>query len=413
MKYLFINSTAGWGSTGRIAAEKCRELMAEGHECVLAYGRMDDVCTDVPTYQIGTALDYRWHGLMTRLFDLNGFCSKRATRRFLAWVRDYNPDVIWLHNVHGYYINVEMLFDYLKNCGKPIKWTLHDCWSFTGHCAHFVAVDCMQWQTECRQCQILRAYPACYGISNVSQNYMRKRAAFTNVPNMSLVVPSKWLGNLVEQSYLSEYPVEVVYNTIDTNTFRPTPSDFRERYGLQDRIIVLGVASFWTRIKGQDDLYQLAQMLDDRYAIVMVGLSGRQIEEVPRYISGVTKMDGSDNGVAIYVPTHSCGNSDIPAVPIQGDAVIDRSPEALYRAITGEEFLGTVRTLTCNRLICIPRTDSARQLAEIYTASDVFVNATYEDNYPTVNLEAIACGTHVITYNTGGCAETLDYKENL
>ena len=135
MKYLFINSVAGFGSTGRIAAEKCRELMKEGHECVLAFGRDMANCDDIPTVRIGTPLGYKLHGVRSRLLDDHGFGSKAATRRFLAWVREYDPDVIWLHNVHGYYIHIGELFAYLKTCGKQIFWTLHDCWSFTGHCA--------------------------------------------------------------------------------------------------------------------------------------------------------------------------------------------------------------------------------------------------------------------------------------
>lgn len=137
MKYLFINVVAGIGSTGRIAAEKCRELQAQGHECVLAYGRAENGCEGIRTHRIGTDRDIKLHGLMTRTLDLNGFCSTKATKEFVQWIREYDPDVIWLHNIHGYYLNVEVLFDYLKSCGKPIKWTLHDCWSFTGHCAYF------------------------------------------------------------------------------------------------------------------------------------------------------------------------------------------------------------------------------------------------------------------------------------
>ena len=140
MKYLFINSVAGFGSTGRIAAEQCRGLMAQGHECVLAFGREEANCSDIPTVRIGTPMDYRLHGAESRLLDDSGFGSRRATRRFLDWVREYDPDVIWLHNVHGYYIHLEELFPYLRGCGKTIFWTLHDCWSFTGHCAYFLSL---------------------------------------------------------------------------------------------------------------------------------------------------------------------------------------------------------------------------------------------------------------------------------
>ena len=163
---------------------------------------------------------------------------------------------------------------------------------------------------------------------------------------MILITPSKWLADLTRQSFLKEYPVEVHYNTIDTSIFKPTPSDFRERYGLQDKFIVLGVANVWEDRKGLFDFYKLAEMLDSRYVIVLVGLSEKQIKDLPKNIKG------------------------------------------------------------------IQRTNSPQELAAIYTAADVFVNPTYEDNYPTVNLEAQACGTRVITYDTGGCKETLNTKES-
>lgn len=364
---MFINSFAGFGSTGRIAAQQCRVLMAQGHECVLAYGRGDCLCLDVPTYRIGSSLDYRIHGLMTRLFDAHGFASKVATRRFLQWVREYDPDVIWLHNVHGYYINIELLFNYIKTSGKTIRWTLHDCWTFTGHCAYFTAVKCAQWQDHCAYCCQLQTYPKCSGYSNVSKNFNRKRAAFTGVPNMTLVVPSKWLADLVKQSFLKEYPVEVHYNQIDTNVFKPTLSDFRERYGLIDKFVILGVASVWSERKGLYDFYRLAQMLDDRYAIVLVGLTPQQIDELPQHIRGLQRTNNTQDLAAIYTAAdvyvcpskeetfgltpeeaRACGTPSIvyedtacaEVAQMHGNMVVEQSPEAIYQAITGMKFGG-------------------------------------------------------------------------
>lgn len=342
MKYLFINSVAGFGSTGRIAVEKCRELMAQGHQCVIAYGRNKANSDDVPTICIGSPMDYRIHGVMTRLFDQHGFGSKAATRRFLEKVKEYNPDVIWLHNIHGYYIHLGLLFEYLKTCGKKIIWTLHDCWTMTGHCSHFDYIGCDKWKTGCYDCPQKKEYPASMLLDNSRSNYEKKRNLFTGIPNLTIITPSRWLANLVKESYLKEYPVEVVYNTINTDIFKPTPSDFCKKYGLEDKKIVLGVASVWTERKGLDDFVKLAEMLDDNYRIVLVGLTPEQAKQMPENI------------------------------------------------------------------IAIPRTNSPQELAAIYTAADAFVNPTYEDNYPTVNLEARACGTKVITYDTGGAKETLN-----
>lgn len=300
MKYLFINVVAGSGSTGRIAAEQCRKLQAQGHECVLAYGRWESNCEGVKTHRIGTSLDYRVHGLLTRLFDLHGFGSKRATREFLRWVKEYDPDVIWLHNIHGYYLNIELLFDYLKTCGKTIRWTLHDCWAFTGHCSYFSYVGCEQWKTGCVKCPQLTSYPKCIGISNVKRNYTRKKNAFTGVPSMILTVPSRWLAGLVQQSFLNQYPIEVIRNKVNTEIFKPLPSDFREKYGLQGKIIILGVANIWEKRKGLQTFIKLADRLDDRFTVVLVGVSDQQKAKLPDKILTLSKTENASDLAKIY-----------------------------------------------------------------------------------------------------------------
>ena len=245
MRYLFINTVAGYGSTGRIAADKCRELNAQGHTCVLAYGRMITGCDDIQTVRIGSDFDVKCHALESRLLDNSGFGSRRATIAFLKWVREFDPDVIWLHNVHGYYIHIGELFTYLRACGKKILWTLHDCWAFTGHCAYFDYVRCEKWQTGCHSCPQKHTYPESLLLDNSCRNYQRKKTLFTGIPNLTLTVPSHWLESRVKRSFLKDYPVEVIYNQVDKAVFKPTPGDFRRKYNLEGKKILLGVASVW------------------------------------------------------------------------------------------------------------------------------------------------------------------------
>lgn len=347
MKYLFINSVAGVGSTGRIAAEKCRELMAQGHPCVLAYGRDKGNCDDIPTIRIGSSLDYNLHGALTRVLDAHGFGSRAATRRFLEQVKEFDPDVVWLHNIHGYYLQVELLFAYLKESRKKVIWTLHDCWAFTGHCPHFDYIGCEKWRTGCHHCDQTREYPASFVLDGSRENYERKRRAFTGVSDLTLITPSQWLADLVKDSFLGEYPVQVVHNRINTDIFRPTAGDFREKYDLEGKKMILGVAGVWCERKGLQDMVRLSQSLDKTYRVALVGLTQEQIGEMPETV------------------------------------------------------------------LALPRTRSPRELAEIYSAADLFVNPTYEDTYPTVNLEARACGTRVVSYDTGGCRETLGDGDTL
>ncbi len=344
MNVLIINAVADPGGTGSICVDIARKYAAEGHAVTLAYGRYDNLAPEAVPFarRIGKPLDVKLHGVRSMLLDQHGLGSVRATKQFLAWAEEWKPDLVWLHNLHGYYVNYELLFAWIKRHPElEVRWTLHDCWAFTGHCSHYMAVGCMQWKTECRRCPEKKHYPASLLLDRCRENYRRKRDAFTGVKNMTLITPSQWLANQLADSFLRDYPVEVRYNTIDPDVFKPTQSDFRQRHGLVNKKLVLGVAFNWNMRKGFEDFLELSPLLDNSYCIVLVGLDNKQMQSLPKGILG------------------------------------------------------------------LPRTGNLRELAEIYTAADVFVNPTYEDNYPTVNLEARACGTPVITYNTGGSPESV------
>lgn len=350
MKVLLINSVCGIGSTGRICTDLAQQLEAEGNDVKIAYGRKGTVPKQFQKYavRIGTDCECKLHAVQTRLFDTHGFGSRRATREFLEWAEEYNPDLLWLHNLHGYYINVEMLFDWIKKHPKmQVKWTLHDCWAFTGHCTHFAMVKCEQWKSKCEDCPQLKRYPACFMMSSVAKNFERKKRVFTGVKDMTLITPSEWLAKLTHDSFLKDYPVEVQYNSIDTSIFKPTPSNFRERYGLQGKIIVLGVANVWEDRKGLFDFYKLAEMLDSRFAIVLVGLSEKQIKELPKGIIGIL------------------------------------------------------------------RTNSAQDLAAIYTAADILVSLSVEETFGMTPVEAQACGTPSIVYEDTACEEIAKMNGNV
>ena len=346
MKVLMINSVCGVGSTGRICTDIADMLLSQGHECKIAYGRgeVPEKYRDI-SVRIGSTFKVYCNVLKSRLFDNEGFNAVGATKKLVRWIKEYDPDVIHLHKIHCYYLNVKGLFDYLKTSGKKIIWTLHDCWAFTGHCTHFQVPHCDKWRTECGKCIRVKDYPKAL-VSHAKRNYKRKKQTFCGVPNLTIVTPSKWLAGLVEQSFLSEYQTVVINNGIDLSVFKPTESDFRERFGLTDKKIILGVASVWEKRKGFNDFLELAKLIDDSYRIVLVGVNDKQLKMLPSNVIG------------------------------------------------------------------IKRTNNVKELAEIYTAADVLFNPTYEDNYPTVNLEAQACGTPVITYPTGGSVESVP-NENV
>lgn len=340
-KILFINSVCN-GSTGTICKNLYNAAYEAGHTCCIAYGRGMPP-KEFDTIKIGNKLDFYLHVLKARFFDASGFGSKQATKKLIKKIDEFKPDIIHLHNIHGYYINIEILFKYLKIHPEIKKiWTLHDCWSFTGHCPHFEYEKCDKWKSECKKCIRTNQYPKSL-IDRCNKNYKLKKKLFTNVENLTLVSPSKWLEKLVKESYLTKYPIVIINNGIDTDVFKFVKSDIKKQYGLRNKKIILGVASVWDKKKGLDTFMELSKVLDKNYQIVLIGLSNKQIKRLPKNITGIS------------------------------------------------------------------RTENVQELVKWYSAADVFFNPTLEDNYPTVNLEAISCGTPVVSFNTGGSPETVKY----
>lgn len=340
MKILQINTVYNKGSTGRIV--KNLKLYAEqrGNSVLAAHRfRADGDPKDV--MPVSTWLDCHIHNRLSTITGLQGCFSFFRTLIFLRKVRRYAPDLIHLHNIHGSFLNYPLLFRFIKKKNTPIVWTLHDCWTFTGGCPHFVGYSCSQWETGCGRCPHFAQSKGNYW-DTASYMWKKKKQWFTGIPQMVLVTPSNWLADLVGKSYLKGYPRAVIPNGIDLEVFKPVESDFRDRYGLKNRFIVLGVSFGWNEKKGLDVFIELANSLDENYRIVLVGT----------------------------------------------DAEVEaRLPENILK---------------------IRNTADPYELAAIYSAADVFVNPTREDTYPTVNMEALACGTPVITHRTGGSPETID-----
>lgn len=343
MKTVLINS-CNFGSTGNIMLEIAETAENGGYTAAVCYPQSRDNSRKQKEkdFIIGTRFSRNIHLQLAGITGLNGCFSYFSTLKLLKKLDKLKPDIIHLHNLHNCYINLPMLFKYIKKHNIKTVWTLHDCWSFTGHCPHFDMIGCDKWKTGCYSCPQYKEYPKSL-FDNSKIMYRLKRKWFTGVENMTIVTPSEWLASLVKESYLKDYPVKVINNGIDLNIFKPTESDFRKKYALENKYIVLGVAFGWGRRKGLDVFIELAKRLDEeKYKIVLAG---------------------TDDNVDKLLPEN---------------------------------------------IISIHRTQNQTELAEIYTAADVFANPTREENYPTVNMEALACGTPVVTFNTGGSPEMLD-----
>ncbi len=337
MKIVQINATCGVGSTGKICVAISEQLTLQNIENYILYSAASS------GYPLGISCAdsqyIRLQALKARVLGNWGFNSQAATKRMIVELDHIQPDVVHLHNIHGHDCDLEMLFRHFRQKGTKLYWTFHDCWTFTGYCTYFTMVKCSRWKTGCGNCPQRKTVSWFFDRSH--SMWERKKRLFSGL-DLTIITPSQWLADLVKESFLTEYPVKVIHNGIDLQLFRPTLGDFRQKHGLEDKHIVLGVAFDWGKRKGLDVFLELEKRLGDQYKIVLVG---------------------TDEGVEKRLP---------PGI------------------------------------LSIPRTKNQQELAEIYSAANVLANPTREDNFPTVNLEALACGTPVVTFRTGGSPECLD-----
>ncbi len=349
-RVLLVNTVVGTGSVGRIVSGLYRTLEEHGYECLVAYGRGEPP-ENMRSYRIGNDTGVYIHGGLSRFTDRHGFYSTKATKEFINIIEDFDPDIVHLHNVHGYYLNIKVLFEYLKQSDRRIIWTLHDCWSFTGHCTHFEYIGCQKWQNCCDHCEQLQEYPKSMMMDNSKKNYQQKKELFTGFHNMTIVTPSEWLAARVKQSFLQNYHTVVIPTGIDLDQFAPASEErtednltyqLRSRMNLGGKYVLLGVANPWRERKGLAQFESLAKAISDKYVIILLGLSDEQLSQLPNSIIGLAK------------------------------------------------------------------TDSVKELVALYSLADIYVNLTLEDTFPTTNIEALACGTPVVTYKAGGSPESID-----
>ena len=333
-------------STGRIMQEIGEIALDNGWDSYIAYsfGRDGVKPCKSKLVPVGDKLSVAFHGLWTRLTDRHGLASNAATRKLIDEIKTLQPDIIHIHNVHGYFLNYKLFFEFLKELDIPVIWTVHDSWIYTGHCYYYSSIQCDRWKTGCGKCPQQRKFPTSWFVDRSAANFEDKSISFNSIKDKLTIVPvSEWIRGEMSYSFLKDCKYQVIHNGINLDVFDVQPDDnaVREKYGLGEKKIILGLASIWSKEKGLDDFVKMSGMLNEDEVIVMGGVSEEQQKSLPKNI------------------------------------------------------------------VAIRRTENVRQLAELYSAATAFVNPTWQDNYPTVNLEAIACGTPVVTYRTGGSIEVI------
>ena len=334
-KLLQINECLNF-STGKIAQHIGEVAIDSGWESWIAYsGRQKSIPSKSNVIKVGSTFASIAHYVNFRMFDKEGLCSNYQTKSLIERIKSIAPDIIHLHNIHDHWLNYELLFDYLAHINKPIVWTQHDCWAFTGGCMYYDLLGCNKWKEECDKCPDRRSI-----INRANFNYRNKKRYISKLDKIVFVPVSDWLANALRESAFSKKPIVTIHNGIDIDTFRPLA-----RNKNKTTFNILGVAAVWDARKGLDDFIKLRGLLsDEMFSITLVGLNKKQIKSLPTGING------------------------------------------------------------------IERTHNVDELVKLYSDADVFVNPTYSDNFPTTNIEALACGTPVITYNTGGSPEAIDDK---
>lgn len=346
-RLLQINASLNKTSTGRISEQIASLARGFGWDTYMIHGARYVNHSEMQTFQSVTPAGERFHAVKSMLLDAHGLGSSRATRQLIRQIEHIHPDIIHLHNIHGYYLNYKILFEYLQTIDVPIVWTLHDCWPMTGHCAYFDVIECERWKTECYLCPLKNDYPKSLFLTQAKRNYRLKKRLFSSVKDMIIVPVSNWLSTIVKDSFLGCYPCTVINNGVDLQVFAPCESDLRIQFGLEHKMVLLGVASTWDERKGLKDFVTLSSLLCADYQIVLIGVDEVQQRDLP------------------------------------------------------------------SNIIAICRTESQEELAKYYSLADVFVNPTYSDNFPTTNIESLACGTPVVTYRTGGSPESVTADTGL
>lgn len=348
-KIFYISGAINFGAPGRIVEQTGLLAQKHGYEVLVAHSSRNENPTQLPHFAITTKYQEVFHAIGAKFLDLHGLLNTKQTKVLVERIKEFKPDIIHLHNIHGYFCNFKILFEYLDSIDTPVVWTMHDCWPFTGRCFHFVGVNCYKWETGCYDCKAEAGYTVSKYVDRSKSLYALKKRLFSSVKNMTIVPVSDWQAAFLKDSFLKNHSIHTIHNGVDLEKFRPMDGNhLRKKHKIERKFVLLGVASPWNTRKGLDDFFKLNEMLPhDGFTIILVGLTPEQVKKLPEGIIGIT------------------------------------------------------------------RTENQQELAEYYSMANCFVNLTYLDTFPTVNLEALACGTPVLTYRTGGSPEAIDEQTGV
>ena len=345
MNVLQINTVGSYGSTGKNAVDIADELIKYNVNSMIAYGQRKSLYEH--SFNFGIRIENIVHSVLGRLTGLQGFYSWIGTMRLLRFADRFKPDLIHVNNLHGNYICFPMLVKYIVKNRIPVVVTMHDCWYYTGNCAHYVSIGCDKWKSGCGNCPNIHLYPNSLLFDTSRMIYRKKCKSYKAISNIRFVAVSDWIANEFKRSMFSEYSVCRIYNWVDSSVFSPDSDNDEavlDKYGLiKDQEYILGVCGRWSESKGIKDWMKIAHLLDKNIPIVLIG------------------------------------NYDDEYMP--------------------ERLMNNIRMITY--------VDSATELAAIYRNSLLFLNLSEAESFGKTTAEALSSGIPVIVYDTTACPELV------
>ena len=341
MKILQINTIYKQKSTGRTCWELEKILEAKGHYSFTIH-QVGETSDPRHSYVVNRKFGYYFHKVMSRITGLDGYYSYWATRRAIRIIKKQKPDIIHLRNLHGGYLHLPSLFKFLSLYNRPIVYSIHDTWAYTGKCPEYENVQCDKWKSECNECPQWKRYPKSFFFDRSKKMFYDKKHWYADIKDLTVVGVSDYMKNESSQSVLfNGRRIERVYNWINLDVFHPFDDiqnrETRARYGMSDKFLVIGVSSYWSKNTEYEEICTLAKQIGREAQVCLVG------------------------GVDIKLPYKNMHH--------------------------------------------IPNTNSIDELARIYSCADAFICLSTAESFGKVAAEALACGTPIVVYDSTGIKE--------